>query len=481
MKFKKSLLLSIISIFTLVGCSLNGDNPSGGSENQNSINQGGTDYSKATFKYRVGDGDFVTLNDENSTQDASFNDYCDFYYKFLVSNAKRGDAFKMSINGSMVSLSIAKEEGNNLTRYSGSENLQFVEAAATQLLSVYKIKDLEHIYAFAEIKGSGNGGQTTHTHCPGCGAEDVTHSICEFCEQYVCNGENHDLRPCGLHHYCVPDNLDHSKCNTCDGYLCDGQDHHHGGGVTHTHCPGCGAEDVTHNICPYCGEYECNGDNHGLRPCGLHHYCVPDSLNHSACSECSGYLCDGGDHNHEQGGGDEYHICPGCHEENIDHGRCLYCGVYKCVGDHSNCPPDKPPYTGTPNNTTFTYEFHYDQTEYYPYQDPILGTWSYGYAHVSYDITWVITLNADGTGSLQGLLGGVFPILTCDFSFTNNNGIATLTISSYTRLADLQTGEMETVTPSSPVTTTAYLFSDNTAGGLIEFMDHLGAFDPIIA
>ena len=57
----------------------------------------------------------------------------------------------------------------------------------------------------------------------------MNHVQCEFCHNYLCDGLDHSLRPCGVHHNCVDDDLNHGLCFVCGNYLCDGEDHNHSG------------------------------------------------------------------------------------------------------------------------------------------------------------------------------------------------------------------------------------------------------------
>ena len=269
---------------------------------------------------------------------------------------------------------------------------------------------------------------TGHSYCHGCGAEDVEHDICIYCFHYVCNGENH-------------------------------------------------------NECPICNGHYCDGGNHTARPCG-HYYCVWDMMDHDICGYCGNYLCQG-DHSNcglpPEDPPENGKYCPFCKEMVDPHPYCQYCGKPICIGDHSNCPPEKEKFTGVSGTFSVLYEFYFQYywPNYNPYVPGDITGW--GHAYIDYSILWNLTINGDGNGSLKGYMGDLL-MLECDFTYSNDNGLLSISISEYdkTELTLTNAGlEYRVVhySLSEPHQTSALIFNDGSMLGLVSFMEHLGAFD----
>lgn len=316
-----------------------------------------------------------------------------------------------------------------------------------------------------------------HHHCEN---DSLSHSICPHCNEYLCNGANHSLRPCGLHYYCEQDSLDHSLCEYCNCYLCDGEDHTLFECGQHAHCE---HDNLNHAQCDYCGGYYCDGGTHSQRPCG-HYYCVWDMMNHDICGYCGNYLCQG-DHSNcgvvPPDPPENPKYCPFCKELVDPHPHCQYCGLPICIGDHSNCPPEKEKFTGESGTFSVLYEFYFQY--YWPNYNPYIpgDITGWGYAYIAYSILWNLTINGDGNGSLKGYMGDLL-VLDCDFTYSNDNGVLSISISEYDKTeATLTNAGLEYhvvhYSLSEPQQTTALIFNDSSMLGLVSFMEHLGAFD----
>ena len=269
---------------------------------------------------------------------------------------------------------------------------------------------------------------TGHSYCPGCGAEDVEHDICIYCWHYVCNGQNH-------------------------------------------------------NECPHCGGHYCDGGTHSQRPCG-HYYCVWDMMDHDICGYCCNYLCQGDHSKCGEVPPEHNKYCPYCQEVNIDpHPLCQYCGNPTCVGDHSNCPPDKTPYSGVSGTFSYQVDIHFEY--YWPNYFPSVPTYITGWGHMTIDYTlyWVVTIESNGSGTIKGYLGEAL-IIDGIFTYVNNNGVLSLSISEYDKTSfDIDWNTWTTIETTEHIVenpvqeTTAYIYEDGSVLGLVSFMDHLGAFD----
>ena len=107
-------------------------------------------------------------------------------------------------------------------------------------------------------------------------------NICPVCNGQIINADDHAPLACG-HTACASGS--HSVCESCGNYLCNGENHSHS---------------TVGEWCSVCGRQIKEGEtDHGVfLDCGHSKCMVGVYTPHDKCSSCEGYLCDGGDHNH---------------------------------------------------------------------------------------------------------------------------------------------------------------------------------------
>lgn len=126
------------------------------------------------------------------------------------------------------------------------------------------------ISAFCEEKHTQCMGDPMH-HCDACGRDYVcsksnSHTICAKCGEHWCykdKGDHKELA-CG-HRGCevYGHEKEHEKCAACEGYLCDGKDH----------------------TLASCGVHHANAEgDHSAAPCGIAGHYVCDGKDHTACT-----------------------------------------------------------------------------------------------------------------------------------------------------------------------------------------------------
>jgi len=166
--------------------------------------------------------------------------------------------------------------------------------------------------------------------------EEEKHEKCVGCGKYLCNGKEHKLAACGMHHANAAGDHTAAACGNEKHFNCDGLDHTVAVcGEGHTNCDGqdhsqaaCGhyaCAEGSHEMLA-CGHYACAEGSHEMLACG-HYACAEGSHEEQACGHyacagehstlsCGHYSCAGGDYEHK--------ICS--------------CGAYDCNGkDHSAC------------------------------------------------------------------------------------------------------------------------------------------------
>ena len=124
-------------------------------------------------------------------------------------------------------------------------------------------------------------------HCDECGRDYVcsksnSHATCAKCGQPWCDKSNgdHTQPECG-HRECEisADEAAHAQCAACEGYLCDGEDHTLAAcGIHHADAQGDHSQqECSHFACEITGE---------------------NAAEHALCESCGAWLCDGGNHAH---------------------------------------------------------------------------------------------------------------------------------------------------------------------------------------
>lgn len=129
--------------------------------------------------------------------------------------------------------------------------------------------------------------------------EEEKHAQCPACGGYLCDGKDHTLATCGMHHATEEGDHTAAACGTEGHYNCDGKDHTAAacGIEGHYNCDG---KDHAAAACGTEGHYNCDGKDHSAAPCGKHYACAEgyDAAQHAQCPTCGDYLCDGKDHQH---------------------------------------------------------------------------------------------------------------------------------------------------------------------------------------
>ena len=129
--------------------------------------------------------------------------------------------------------------------------------------------------------------------------EEEKHAQCAACGGYLCDGKDHALAACGMHHATEEGDHTAAGCGIEGHYNCDGKDHAAAACGTEGHY-NCDGKDHTAAACGTEGHYNCDGKDHSAAPCGKHYACAEgyDAAQHAQCPTCGGYLCDGKDHQH---------------------------------------------------------------------------------------------------------------------------------------------------------------------------------------
>ena len=213
-----------------------------------------------------------------------------------------------------------------------------------------------------------------HRGCEVYGHEDE-HAKCPGCDGYLCDGKDHTLAACGMHHADVAGDHTVAACGFDGHFNCDGKDHAAAacGFDGHTNCDG---KDHAAAACGFDGHYNCDGKDHAAAACGFDGHYNCDGKDHAAaaCGFDGHYNCDGKDHAAAACGFDGHTNCDGkdhaaaacgfeghtncdgkdhaataCGFEGHtncdgkDHGICETCGDYLCNGeDHTACEPVQP-------------------------------------------------------------------------------------------------------------------------------------------
>ncbi|MDO4548935.1 MAG: hypothetical protein Q4D04_12610 [Clostridia bacterium] len=189
------------------------------------------------------------------------------------------------------------------------------------------------------------------------------HRRCEYCDKWLCNGENHEVRVCGDHCRAQLKKKDHTRgeCYIRGHYNCDGRDH------SELACGHYACQRGNHSLalCGISGHYVCDGGDHSELVCG-HYMCQGGNHNQAVCNLAGHYVCDGRDHaqlpcghyacqdgNHTQAicGVSEHYVCDGrdhsqlpcghyaCQDGNHTQAICGVSGHYACDGrDHAQLP-----------------------------------------------------------------------------------------------------------------------------------------------
>lgn len=202
--------------------------------------------------------------------------------------------------------------GETIATLSGTEAFAILSENAGDSVTVDTACDV-HVWTGANAVGGRclNCGQIDD------GGKEHDEAISVFCEEghTKCMGDPmHKCDGCGREYPCSKSNS-HTECAKCGELWCykDEGDHKELA-CGHRGCEAFGQE-AQHAKCAACSGYLCDGKNHELAACGVHHadaegdhgkaecghyacQMIGTEFEHVHCEVCGGWICDGSDHGH---------------------------------------------------------------------------------------------------------------------------------------------------------------------------------------